>query len=117
MELCETEPSEISKQIQDLDHIISTNSSEFEQQMLQIWRNGLVQDLFISSCVCCSVILDDATEQRRQYSVTSMPAVDATRHLLYTALYHYRCGTYNAAIIVLREAKVKLQQSILPNQQ
>ena len=38
-----------------------------------------------------------------------MPVVDATRHLLYTSLYHYRRGMYSAAISLLQDAKTKLQ--------
>ena len=55
--------SEITKQIQDLDHVISTNDSDFEQEILQLWRNYLIQDLYISSCIKCSVTLDEDLDQ------------------------------------------------------
>ena len=39
----------------------------------------------------------------------TMPIVDATRHLLYVALYHYRRGMYGDATVLLQEAKKQLQ--------
>ena len=105
--------SEITKQIQDLDHVISTNDSDFEQEILQLWRNYLIQDLYISSCIKCSVTLDEDLDQSRQYSIAAIPVFDVSRHLLYTALYHYRRGLYSAAISLLRDAKIKLQHPYL----
>ena len=104
-----TVQSEITKQIQDLVNIISTNNSEFEQEILQLWRNYFLQNLSIASCFGCSVTVNEASDRSRQSNMPSMPVVDATRHLLYTALYHYRCGMHGAVINLLQKAKVKLQ--------
>ena len=43
----------------------------------------------------------------------TMPVVDATRHLLYTALYYYHRGIYTATISLLQQAKLKLQNPYL----
>ena len=99
--------SEITRQIQDLDDIIITNDAELEQDILQLWRNYLIQNLSIISCIEDSV--DGDSDPSRQPSMTAMPVVDATRHLLYRALYHYRHRTYSDAISLLQEAKIKLQ--------
>ena len=101
--------SKITKQLQDLDHIIYTNDSEFEQEILQLWRNYLVQNLSIATCIGSLVTVNEASDRSRQSSMSAMPKIDATRHLLYTALYHYRRGMYSDAICLLQEAKVKLQ--------
>ena len=103
--------SEIIKQIEDLDYNTcnSTNNSEFEQEILQLWRNCLLQNLSIASCIGGSVTVNEASETSRQSNVQMMPVVDATRHLLYTALYHYRRGMHRDAVSLLQEAKIKLQ--------
>ena len=101
--------SEIRKQLQDLDNIISTNNSEFETEILPLWRNYLLQNLSIVSCIGGSVIVNEAADRSRQFIMRMMPVIDATRHLLYTALYHYRRGMYCDAISLLQEAKKKLQ--------
>ena len=82
--------SEITKQIQDLDHIISINNSEFEQEILQLWRNYPLQNLSMLTCIKDSITTIEAEDGSRQTNIPVMPAFDATRHLLYTALYHYR---------------------------
>ena len=99
--------SKITKQIQDLENIIFTNDAELEQEILQLWRNYLIQNLSIISCIGDSV--DGDADHSRQPSITTMPVIDATRHLLYTALYHYRRGMYIDAISLLHGAKKKLQ--------
>ena len=103
--------SEITRKIQDLDNIIFTNDAELEQEILQLWRNYLIQSRSIISCIGDSV--DGDADHSRQPSITAMPVVDATRHLLYRALYHYRHGMHNAAISLLQEAKKKLQHPYL----
>ena len=57
--------------------------------------------------------MDKTADKSRQYAIAAMPVVDLTRHLLYIALYHYRCGMYSAAISLLQEANVKLQHPYL----
>ena len=109
----DTVPNKLTMQIEDLDRIILTNYAELEQEILQIWRNYLIQSLTITSCIGDSVRIDEAAGHSRQSSMTTMPAVDATRHLLYTALYHYRHGMYSDAISLLQEAKIKLQHPYL----
>ena len=101
--------SKITKQIQDLDNITAISNSEFEQDMLWLWRNYLLQNLSIATCTGVSVTVNEATDRNRPSNIQMMPVVDATRHLLYTALYHYRRGMYNDALSLLQEAKVKLQ--------
>ena len=101
--------TEITRQIQDLDHIISTNHAEFEQKILQLWRYYLLQNLSISTYIGGSVTVNGDSNRSRQSSIPMMPVVDATRHLLYTSLYHYRHGMYSNAISLLQEAKIKLQ--------
>ena len=105
----ETAQSKITKQIQDLNHIIYTNDSEFEQEILQLWRNYLLQNLSIAWCTGGSVTVNEASDRGRQSSMSAMPVFDSTRHLLYTALYHYRRGMNREAISLLQEAKLKLQ--------
>ena len=105
------EESEITKQ--NVDHVISANVSELEQKILQLWRKSLIQDISLSSCISGSVTLDAAANNDCEYSITRMPVVDATRHLLYTALYHYRREMYNDAISLLQEAETKLQHPLL----
>ena len=107
--------SEITKQIRDLDNMISTNNSEFEQTILQIWRNYLRQNMSISSCIGGYDTVNEAADRSRQSNIFMMPVVDATRHLLYTALYHYQRGIYSDAIRLLQEAKIKLQHPHLMN--
>ena len=102
-----TVKNKITRDIQDLDNIIFKNDAELEQDILQLWRNYFIQNLSIISCIGDSV--DGGADHSRQQSLTAMPVVDATRHLLYTALYHYRRGTYGEAISVLQVAKIKLQ--------
>ena len=99
------EPNEIMSRINELDYVIMINNVEFEQKNLQLWRNYLIQNLFISVCIG----VNNCADQSRQYNMTAMPVIDATRHLLYTALYYYRCEMYRAAISRLQEAKLKLQ--------
>ena len=99
--------NEISRHIQDLDNIIFTNDTELEQEILQIWRHDCIQSMSLMSCIGDSV--DKDAGHNRQSSLTTMPVVDATRHLLYTALIHYRRGMYDAAISMLQEANIKLQ--------
>ena len=101
--------SEITKQIQDLDNIISTNNSVFEKEILQLWRNYLLQNLSVSISTRGSVTVNEAEDARRQFNIPTMPVVDATRHLLYTALYHYKYGMFSVSISLLHEAKIKLQ--------
>ena len=101
--------SEITKQVQDLDNAISTNGSEFEKEILQLWRNYLIQDTFISSYIGGFLTVNETAGPSREYSITTMPVVDATRHLLYISLYHYRQGMYSVAKRLLQEAKTKLQ--------
>ena len=103
------EISELSKQIQDLDNIIFTNNAEFEQEILQLWKNYCIQNLSIISCIGDSVRVDEAADHSRQSSIPAVPVVDATRHLLYTAMYHYRRGMYSDAISLLQEAMTRLQ--------
>ena len=99
----------ITKPIQDLHNIISSNNSKFEQEILHIWRNFLLQNLSMSISIGGSIKVNEAADRTRETYMPMMPLVDATRHLLYTALYHYRRGMYNDAISLLQEAKVKLQ--------
>ena len=87
-----TEKSELSRQKQDLDKIIFTNDTEMEQEILQLWKNCFIQNLSIISCIGDSV--NEAADHNRQPSMTAMPVVDATRRLLYRALYHYRREMY-----------------------
>ena len=101
--------SKIIKQIQDIDHIISICNAELEQEILQLWRNYLLQNLSIATCIGSSVTVNEASDRSRQSSMPTMPVVDATRHLLYTALYHYQRGKFSDAISLLQEAKIKLQ--------
>ena len=101
--------SEIIKQLQDLDNVISINNSEFEQDILWLWRNYLLQNLSMSTSTGCSITINETADRSRQSNIPVMPVVDATRHLLYTALYHYRRGMYSAALCQLQEAKTKLQ--------
>ena len=101
--------SEIIKQLQDLDNIISTNNLEFEQGILGLWRNYLLQNLAISICIGGSVTVNEASDRSRSSNMHMIPAFDVTRHVLYTALYHYQRGTYSDAIGLLQEAKIKLQ--------
>ena len=103
--------SKITRQILDLDNIIFTNDAELEQEILQLWRNYLIQNLSIISCIGDSVNGD--ADHSRQPSMTAMPVVDATRHLLYRALYHYRRGMFSDTIGLMRCIKVKLQHSHL----
>ena len=105
--------SKITRQMQDIDHIISRNHSELELEILLLWRNYLLQNLSIASWVGGSVTVNEAADRRRQSSIPTVPMVDATRHLLYTALYHYRLRIYSAAISLLLEAKLKLQNPYL----
>ena len=105
--------SEITKQLQDLDNIISTNNSEFEKEILRLWRKYLLQNLSIATCTGGSVTVNEAADRSRQFSMPIMPVVDSTRHLLYTALYRYQCEMYSDAISLLQEAKVKLQHPYL----
>ena len=42
-----TVKSDITRQIQDLDNIMFINDAELEQEILQIWRNYLIQNLSI----------------------------------------------------------------------
>ena len=107
--------SKITRKIQDIDHIALRNFSELEQQILQVWRNYLLQNLSIASCIGGSITVNEAANRSRQSStgMPTMPTVDVTRHLLYTALYHYRCRIYSAAISLLQEAKLKLQNPYL----
>ena len=100
--------SEIAKQMEDLDSIIVINDCAFELEILQIWRNYLTQNDIISSWRSVANRISEV-DQSGQPSTRTMPVVDATRHLLYTALYHYRRGMYSDAISLLQEAKVKLQ--------
>ena len=86
---------------------MSTNNTEHKYETLQIWRKYLIQNLSISSSIGDS--MNNKADQSIQCSMTAMPEVDATRHLLYTALYHYRHGRYRCAISLLEEAKLKLQ--------
>ena len=104
-----TVQSEITKKIQDLNNIISTNNLEFEQEILHIWRNYLFQNLALATSIGGSVTVNQAEDGNRQFNMPMMPVIDATRHLLYTALYHYRRGMYKDAISLLQEAKIKLQ--------
>ena len=53
--------------------------------------------------------MKSAEDNNMQKSITEMPVVDATRHLLYAALFNYRRGRNNYAISLLQEAKLKLQ--------
>ena len=104
--------SERTKQIQDYDNIMSSKNSEFELDILRLWRNYLLQNLSIlSSCIGIGgcVTVAEAADRSRQFNIPTMPVVDATRHLLYTVLYHYRRGMYNSAISLLQEVKIKLQ--------
>ena len=101
--------SEITKQMQCLEHINSTSGAQLEQTVLHLWQNCLIQSFYIMSCFRDSVSLDEASNKSKQFSMTAMPAVDATRHLLYTALHHYQSGMYIDAISLLREAKLRLQ--------
>ena len=101
--------SKIKKQKQELDDVISNDNTEFDLEMLQLWSNYLIQNLSISACIRESTKINNTTRKSRQYSMAAIPVVDATRHLLYTALYHYRNGTYSTAISLLQEAKLKLQ--------
>ena len=101
--------SEIMKQIQDLDHIFATSNSNFEQEILQLWRNYLIQNQFISCCMGGFDKANEASDRRRQSNIPMMPVIDTIRHLLYTALYHYRRGMYHAVISLLQEVKLKLQ--------
>ena len=105
----QTVRSYVTKQVQDLDHIMFTSDTDFEQEILQIWRNYLIQNCYILSCIGEFFTVDNVAQQSRQFSLTAMPVFDATRHLLYTALYHYRRGVYNEAISLLQDAKIKLQ--------
>ena len=100
---------EITRQIQDLDNIIFTNDAEFELEILHLWRNYCVQNLCIFSCIGDSDRADEDAVRSRQSSMTTMPMVDATRHLLYRALHYYRRWMYHDAINLLKEAKVTLQ--------
>ena len=101
--------SEIMKQIQDIDHIISISNAELEQEILQLWRNYLLQSLSIVTCIGSSIAVNEVSDRSRQSSMPTMPVVDATRHLLYTVLYQYKRGMYSDAISLLQEAKIKLQ--------
>ena len=55
-----TAQSEIIKQIEDLDYNTcnSTNNSEFEQEILQLWRNNLLQNMSIATCIGGSVVVN-----------------------------------------------------------
>ena len=105
--------SQTTKRIQNVGQLISTSDSELEQEILQLWRNYLIQDIFISSSIGYSTKSDAAANQSRPYRMPSMPMVDATRHLLYAALYHYQRGMYSVTISLLRETKTKLQHPYL----
>ena len=109
--LLRTVQSEITKQIQDMDHIIYTNDSEFEQDILQLWRNYLLQNLSIATCIGSFVTVNEASDRSRQSSMSAMPVVDATRHLLYTALYHYQHAMYSDAINLLARGQDKATAS------
>ena len=105
------EISELAKQKHDLHNIILINDAEFEQEILQLWKDYCIQNLSIISYIRISVGVDEAGDHSRQSRMTNMPVVDATRHLLYTALYHYLREMYSDAISQLEEAKIKLQAS------
>ena len=111
------DPSLIKKQIQAIDCIISENYTELEKDVLNLWRNYLVQHLSLLSCIE-SVAINGSVDQNIQYNFTAIPAVDATRHLLYTALYRYQLQMYTVTLSLLAEVRYKLQhpQVMYPNE-
>ena len=104
-------PLEYSKGInciQNIDHLISTNNTDLERSILQIWKNYICQILALLSP---NTIRSEDNEhnQSDQTCEMEMPEMDITRHLLYKALCYYWRGDYRSAIGFLQEAKVKLQ--------
>ena len=87
--------TEISNHILDVNKIITTNNNTLENEVLQLWRNYFTQILYLSSCFEINAMNEN--DQIGQLSMMDMPAIDTSRHLLYTALYYYRRGSYDAA--------------------
>ena len=105
--------TEISNHILDINQIMARNTNTLENEVLQLWRNYFTQILYLSSCFEINAMNEN--DQIGQCRIIDMPAIDTSRHLLYTSLYiffvtslYYRRGSYDAAICRLREVKMNL---------
>ena len=96
--------------LQDLDLLISENEDPINHSVLRIWRISSLQDAVI--CLPCILYSEnkivDKNRKLHLNMVTNLH-VDNTRHLLYAAVYHYRCGMYKTVLRLLDNAKWKLQ--------
>ena len=102
-----TDPAIARNVLQDIEHLIVMNSTDFEPNVLQIWKNCSIQNIAVLTVLKSSLQTND--HDPVEPLMTIMSDIDVTRHLLYRALCHYRLGQYHAAVSVLQEAKMKLQ--------
>ena len=103
-----TENSEAINHLQNIEHLISTNNTDLERSILQIWKNYICQNIAVLSSFT-NRLEDNEHYLSERTRETEMPEMDVTRHLLYKAMCCYRRGDYRTALVLLREAKVKLQ--------
>ena len=101
------DPAEAINALQDIEHLILMNNTDLEQNVLQIWKKYSIQNVAVLTAFESSLQTNDQDPIERL--ITMMPDIDVSRHLLYTALRHYRSGHFHTAICVLRESKMKLQ--------
>ena len=101
-----TEHVKVMNHLQNIEHLISTNNTNLERSVLQIWKNYICQILVVFSS---DTNEDNGHNQSERACDIQMPETDVTTHLLYKALYCYRRGDYPTAIALLLEAKMKLQ--------
>ena len=102
------EHSQAINHLQNIEHLISTNNTDLEQSILQIWKNYICQILAVLSSNADRLEDNEHNQNTRKCEI-EMPEIDVTSRLLYKALIYYRRGDYPTAIPLLLEAKVKLQ--------
>ena len=92
--------------LKDIENLMQMSNNELEQGVLQIWRGYSAQSTTILKAMENSFENSDHDPKQLE---DIMPEIDLTRRLLYTALFHCRRGYYHTAIVLLKEAKLKLQ--------
>ena len=100
--------SQAINHLQNIEHLISTNNTDLEQSILQIWKNYVGHNLAVLS-------FDADRSEDNEHNLSEraceieMPETDVTRHVLYKALFCYRRGYYRTALPLLQQAKIKLK--------
>ena len=95
---------------EELGSLLLENDDKLEESILRIWNRFMLQNIVICSPLVYSAENKNSKKVCRLHvNMVASMQFDSTRHLLYAAVHHYRCGTYRTTLRLIKDAKLKLQ--------